>query len=151
MRAEIRVLLDTSVVFAAVHSETGGSRLILKLGEARALSLWIGPWVLREAEGVLGRKSPLSKGLFALLIHRSRIQVGREADTLALEQAMAVVDYLPDAHVLAEALTLGVGYLVSLDRGHSVSNPPTEKVPFLVGTPADFSAWYRKRLVTQLS
>ena len=47
MGVELRVFLDTSVLFAAVHSETGGARLILKLGEAGVVSLWVGPWVLK--------------------------------------------------------------------------------------------------------
>ena len=59
--------LDTSVLFAAVLSETGGARLILKLGEAGVLRLRVGPGVLREADDVLARKAPKSKALFALL------------------------------------------------------------------------------------
>ncbi|RME50347.1 MAG: hypothetical protein D6796_03115 [Caldilineae bacterium] len=50
----------------------------MKLGEAEAVSLWVGPWVLREAERVLNRKSPKSKGYFALLLDRSKVQVGKE-------------------------------------------------------------------------
>jgi predicted nucleic acid-binding protein len=72
----IKVFLDTSALFSAVHSETGGARLILKLGEAGAVELWTGPWVLREAEAVLERKSPSSKPYFALLLDRSHFQVG---------------------------------------------------------------------------
>ena len=34
MGVELKVFLDTSALFAAVHSDTGGARLILKLGEA---------------------------------------------------------------------------------------------------------------------
>jgi len=56
VEGRIKVFLDTSVLFAAVYSKTGGSRLILKLGEAGAVQLWVGPWVLREAEGVIKRK-----------------------------------------------------------------------------------------------
>ena len=68
MQAEARVFLDTSVLFAAVLSETGGSRLILKLGEASVLQLFVGLRVLQEAEGVLARKAPQHKGRFALLL-----------------------------------------------------------------------------------
>lgn len=149
MEDEIRVFLDTSALFAAVHSETGGARLILKLGEAGALQLWVGPWVLREADGVIERKSPKSKAYFAMLLDRSQVQVGEEAGEDALEKALEVVDYLPDAQVVAEAVTVGVDYLVSFDRDHLVKNPRGEKLPFIMGTARYFLAWYRARIRTQ--
>jgi len=146
---EFKVFLDTSVLFAAVLSETGGARLILKLGEAGAVSLWVGPWVLKEADEVLGRKSPKSKGLFALLLDRSGVQVGEETDESVLRQARLVIDYGPDAQVVAEALTLGVDYFVSFDREHLVGNPRAGELPFPVGTAGDFLAWYRERLMEE--
>ena len=149
MGAKLRVFLDTSVLFAAVHSETGGARLILKLGEAEAVSLWVGPWVLKEAEGVLDRKSPKSKGYFAVLLDRSGVQVGVEADETTLHQACSVIDYVPDAQVVAEALALGVDYFVSFDREHLVGNPRVGELPFPIGTAGDFLAWYRERLMEE--
>jgi predicted nucleic acid-binding protein len=143
---KIGVFLDTSALFSAVHSETGGARLILKLGEAGAIQLWVGPWVLREAESVIERKSPKSKAYFALLLDRSNIKVGEEAGEEGLEVALAVVDYLPDAQVVAEALEAGIDYFVSFDRKHMIENPRVEGLPFPVGTAGDFLAWYRGRL-----
>ena len=37
---ELKVFLDTSALFAAVYSETGGVRLLLKLGEAEAIEFY---------------------------------------------------------------------------------------------------------------
>jgi predicted nucleic acid-binding protein len=69
--AETRVFLDISVLFAAVWSESGGSRLIPKLGEAGAVSLWVSQTVLREAEAVLKRKSEENGPHMALLLNRA--------------------------------------------------------------------------------
>lgn len=149
MDAETRVFLDTSVLFAAVWSESGGSRLILKLGEAGAVSLWVGPCVLQEAEAVLKRKSDASRPLMALLLDRARVQVGPEAGTEALNQAQLAIKYVPDAQVLAEALELHVDYLVSLDKKHLVGNPGVENLSLAVGTPGEFLEWYRQRLVPE--
>ena len=149
MPAKWRVFLDTSALFAAVHSETGGARLILKLGEAGVLSLWIGPWVLREAESVLKRKSPRSLAYFALLLDRANIQIGPEADEELLKVALSIIDHAPDAQVVAEALTLQVDYLVSFDQEHLIRNPHTESLPFPVGTAGDFLAWYRDHLARE--
>jgi len=147
MAHEVRVFLDTSVLFAAVLSETGGSRLILKSGEAGSIQLWVGPRVLKEADAVLARKATKSKGAFALLLDQARVSVGPEPDDTALDQARAVVEYPPDAHIVAEALAADAGYLVSLDRKHLVGNPRASELPFLVGTPGDFLAWYREHLL----
>jgi len=147
VEAELKVFLDTSVLFAAVLSDTGGARLILKLGEAGSISLWIGPWVLKEAEAVLDRKSPQSKAYFALLLDQSRVQVGEEPGESLHRQAESVIAYVPDAQVVAEALALGVDYLVSFDRKHLVGNPRAGELPFPIGTAGDFLEWYREWLV----
>jgi len=147
MAVEVRVFLDTSVLFAAVLSDTGGSRLILKLGEAGAVQLWVGPRVLQEADAVLARKAPGSKALFALLLDRGQVSVGPEPDDTALAQAKTVIDYPPDAHILGEALAVDADYLVSLDRKHLAGNPQVLGLPFPVGSPGDFLAWYREHLL----
>ena len=51
----LRVFLDTSVVFAAVLSPTGGSRQLFLLGEVGSLTLIVGPTVLQECEQVVRR------------------------------------------------------------------------------------------------
>ena len=148
MAAEYRVFLDTSALFSAIHSETGGARLILQLGEAGVFALWIGPWVLREIENVLTRKSPGSKHYFALLLERANIQIAPEADERALQLAGSAIDYWPDAQVIAEALMVDADYFVSFDRAHLVGNArAADSLPFPIGTAGDFLAWYRDRLL----
>jgi hypothetical protein len=98
-------------------------------------------------EAVLNRKSPRSKGHFALLLDRSGIQVGGRAQAPALDLARSVVGYVPDAWVVAEALTVKVDYFVSFDREHLVGNPRAGELPFPIGTAGDFLSWYRERLV----
>ena len=138
MEDEVQVFLDTSVLFAAVHSESGGARLIPKLGEAGAVQLWIGPWVLREAEGLIERKSPRSKAYCALLLDRSHVRVSPEAGEESLETATAAVAYLPDAQIVAEALEVGVDDFVSLDHTHLVGNPRADQLPFPMGRQETF-------------
>jgi len=140
------IFLDTSVLFAAVLSETGGARQLLKLGEAGVIALWVGPGVLAEMDAVLTRKSPASKGSLAILLDRARIHVGPSPEPAACVQAQAVVAYTPDANIVAEALTTQVDYFVSLDRQHLVNNPQAQTLPFLIGTPGDCLAWLRAQL-----
>jgi predicted nucleic acid-binding protein len=146
MAAETRVFLDTSVLFAAVLSETGGSCLILKLGEAGAVRLFVGPRVLQEADGVLMRKAPQQKAFFALLLDRANVVVGPAPDAASLERASDVIEYAPDAHVLAEAIAARSDYFVSLDQKHLVGNPRAAVLSFPIGTPGDFLAWFRQHV-----
>jgi predicted nucleic acid-binding protein len=147
MGARASAFLDTSVLFAAVLSESGGARVVLNLGEVGAVRLRVGPQVLREAEAVQQRKAPASKPRFALLLDRSRIEVSPEPEPAVLQQASALLAYAPDARVLAEAMKAGVDYLVTLDRKHLAGNPAVSGLPFLVGTPGEFLAWLRGRLL----
>ena len=148
MKTRWRVFLDTSALFSAVYSESGGARLILEMGKAGSLSLWIGPRVLTEMDSVLTRKSPGSKGYFALLLDRASVQIAPEADEDALRQASSAIDYYPDAQVVAEALMVDADYFVSFDREHLVGNTRVAaNLPFPIGTAGDFLAWYRDRLL----
>ena len=80
-----RVFLDTSALFAAVLSETGGARQLLKLGEAGVIALWVGPTVLAEIDAVLARKSPASKTRLALLLDRAGVRPVAIAQPTAAE------------------------------------------------------------------
>ena len=140
-----QVFLDTSALFAAVLSATGGARQLFKLGEAGVITLWVGPTVLAEMDAVLTRKSPGSKGALALLLDRAKVQIGPAPAPAMQTQAQAVVTYPPDADVVAEALAAQVDYLVSLDRQHLVDNPRNTALPFPIGTPGDCLAWLRAR------
>ena len=70
-----RVFLDTSVIFSAVLSETGGARKLFRLGEAGMLQLIIGRNVLRECEQVVRRKAPESLPTLAYLLELGGIEI----------------------------------------------------------------------------
>jgi hypothetical protein len=95
---------------------------------------------------VLARKAPESKALFALLLDQAGVEIGPAPDAVARNSAEAVLEYAPDARVLAEALAVRADYFVTLDRQHFIDNPHVSGLPFLVGTPGDFLAWLRERL-----
>jgi predicted nucleic acid-binding protein len=101
---------------------------------------------LSEADGVLARKAPNNKALFALLLDQAGVEIGPVPDAATSNQAEQVVDYAPDARVLAEALAARADYFVTFDRQHFIDNPSISALPFPVGTPGEFLAWLRKRL-----
>jgi len=62
------IFLDTSVIIAALFSETGGARMLFRLGEAGVVTLVVGKITLQEADQVLLRKAPDLRVLLAQLL-----------------------------------------------------------------------------------
>ena len=141
---ELRVFLDTSAVFAAVLSATGGTRALFKLGESGVIQIWVGPTVLREADEVFRRKAPDLLPLLAALLHRAQAQTGPAATAEQQARAAALVDYAPDTRIVAEALACQADYLVTHDQEHLLRNPRLNDLPCVVGTPGDCLAWLRQ-------
>jgi predicted nucleic acid-binding protein len=141
------IFLDTSALFAGIWSATGGARMLLKLGEAKAVKLHVSLHVLTEIESVIRRKSPQSLGALALLLDRSQISIVTHVSEAQLAICQSIVQYKPDAIVLAAAWEANVDYFVTLDRQHFLTNETLHKTaPFAVGTPGSCLAWYRKYL-----
>jgi len=147
MPAKISAFLDTSALFAGIWSATGGGRMILKLGEVGAIRLLVSTQVLDEIESALRRKAPDMRGLLALLLDRSGIEVVPSPMSKVIQDSQALTGHLGDAQVLAAAWATGADYFVALDRKHFLGNPTLRAaVPFPVGTPGDLLAWYRAQL-----
>ena len=147
MPDRVRVFLDTSALFAGIWSASGGARMILKLGEVDAIQLLISPQVLIEVKGALHRKAPEILDLLTLLLNRSQAEVVPSPTPDAVRESLALTHHAGDAQVLAAAWQTGIDYFVTLDQEHFLDNAPLrDAVPFPVGTPGDFLAWYRERL-----
>ena len=132
-----RVFLDTSVVFAAVLSPSGGARKLFQLGEAGLLKLIIGPNVLRECDEVARRKAPASLPPLAQLLALGRVETCLAPADELVQQARAIVGYEPDARVLAEAIGAGPDWFITHDREHFLKNPTALDLAFQIGTPGD--------------
>lgn len=145
MAIRTRVFLDTSALFAGIWSSEGGGRVILKLGEAGILDLLVSPQVLAELDGALRRKAPHLLPSVALLLDMARIQVTQRPTPQAVEHARRRVSHPGDALVLAAALDARPDYFVTLDRRHFLSIPEGA-LPFPIGTPGDFLAWWRAQI-----
>ena len=132
-----KIFMDTSVVFAAVLSPTGGARKLFQLGEARILRLCIGQNVLRECETVVRRKASASLPILAQLLEISRVETSPAPTRAQIETARSIVCYEPDAHVLAEAISAEPDWFVTHDKEHFLKGIHISSLAFRVGTPGD--------------
>jgi predicted nucleic acid-binding protein len=145
----LKVFLDTSVIFAAVLSKTGGARKMFHLGEAGTLHLVVGQAVLREADEVVRRKMPASLPLLAHLLSIGRVETSMPPTQEQLQQARAYVQYVPDAHVLAEALQANPDWFVTHDKEHFLNLECEVELPFRIGTPGDLLQAFKDRFIVQ--
>jgi predicted nucleic acid-binding protein len=136
-RKSVKVFLDTSVVFAAVLSSIGGARKLFLLGEAELLELMVGPNVLREADEVVRRKAPGSLPLLAQLLEIGKVQTVPAPTPKQVESARRMVDYAPDARVLAEAIRAKADWFVTHDKEHFLKAKIVIQPPFEIGSPGD--------------
>jgi predicted nucleic acid-binding protein len=133
----LRVFLDTSVIFAAVLSPTGGARKLFHLAEVGILHLIIGPTILREADEVVRRKAPASLPVLAQLLDAGRVEMSPAPTKTQVEKARQYVQYMPDARVLAEAIRAEPDWFVTHDKEHFLIEKQTIQLEFQIGTPGD--------------
>ncbi len=136
-RKSVKVFLDTSVLFAAVLSPTGGARKLFLLGEAELLELIIGPNVLREADEVVRRKAPASLPLLAQLLEIGKVQTVSAPTSKQIESARREIAYAADARALAEAIHAKADWFVTHDKEHFLKSKATIHLPFEIGTLGD--------------
>ncbi len=137
MKKSHRIFLDTSVIFAAVLSETGGARKLFRFGEAGVLKLIIGKSVIRECEQVVRRKAPTSLPALAYLLELGMVEISTQSPDDFIEQAIAIVAYEPDAYVLAEAIGAEPDWFITHDKAHFLNVKPGSSLTIRIGTPGD--------------
>lgn len=144
MAPATRAFLDTSALFAAIWSEEGGGRVLLRLAEAGAIKLVVSRQVLTELERAIRSKAPQALPSLAILLDRIRVEVAPDPGEEAMEACRRLVAHAADAAILAAAWASEADYFVTFDRQHFLENPRLrETVPFGVGTPGDYLAWFR--------
>jgi predicted nucleic acid-binding protein len=63
-----------------------------------------------------------------------------------LDEARKFVSYRPDAHVLAEAMSLGADWFITHDKEHFLRARPRKPLPFEIGTPGDLLQMIKTQL-----
>ena len=132
-----RIFLDTSVIFAAVLSSTGGARKLFLLGEAGLTQLVVGPTILRECQEVVQRKSPTSLPTLAQLLASASLETSQAPNQKQIDAAEVYVQYTPDARVVAETILAKPDWFVTHDKEHFIKHHSRINLPFEIGTPGD--------------
>lgn len=137
MQKNHRIFLDTSVIIASVLSESGGARQLFRLGEIGFFQLIVGPNVLRECEEVVLCKVPASLPTLAYLLDLGQVETSSNPPSELVERAYAIVEYQPDALILAEAMHAEADWFITHDKAHFLMMNQDARLSFRIGTPGD--------------
>ena len=74
------------------------------------------------------------------------IEVEKTPTSKQMRQAKSLIEYTPDANVLAQAISAKPDWLISHDKEHFIGNDALSGLPFKIGTPGDVLAWIRENL-----
>ena len=144
-----KICLEANVIFSAAFSETGGARMLFRLAEIQSIQILISSSVLSKADRALRRKAPDALGHLAVWLNEANCQAIDNAPWAEVEAWNEIVDYLPDAGVIAAAVVAEAEYLVTLDRQHILDNRRLVRtLPLPIGTPGDCLAWLRTALIS---
>lgn len=126
----LRALIDSSVLMAAVLSETGAAYDLLEAGREGRVALFASLYVLQEVERNLNRKAP--RGLAAFWERRDQLALVEPPVDLIVTVARSVE--LKDAPVVAAALEARADYLATYDRRHLLAHTDLIRQQFQVET-----------------
>ena len=108
------VFVDSSVLFSAVNSPTGGSAKLFTLTK---ITLITSRLVLTETErNVRGKLESYHLERFFMLVGKMTIADQLPKERLIKEATMVIVE--KDAVILAEAKQAAVDFLITLDKKH---------------------------------
>jgi predicted nucleic acid-binding protein len=148
MKDEPRDFLDTSALFAGIWSEAGGARALLQLAEAGGIRAIVSVKVLAEIEEAMREKAPELLGDLALALDSCKLNVITEIKQESINRAREMIEYRPDALIVAAPIDANAEFLVTHNKKHFLSNTELQRsLEFPVGTPGDFLAWYRMRIM----
>ncbi len=138
-----RVFIDTSALIAGLASPTGASNVILSLAEAQLVTLVVSEEVLVEAERNIQEKLPRAIPEYRRFLVACPLEQAVAPSPAEVVAAGEIIHH-KDAPILAAAMSLGVDYLVTLNRKHFVDDPNVAiRSGLRIGTPGDFLAWFR--------
>jgi len=144
LRQSLTVFLDSSVILSALASPSGGSRKILSAGAKGKLRLFTTPFVIEEVTKHL-HKLGVDPDKLEALLKKKVIRVISDAPRHIIKKFHSVIVDPDDAPILAGAVLSGAHFLLSLDKGHILTDRVRKALkPLLVFSPKEFWEWVEK-------
>lgn len=142
-----RIFIDTSVLFAAISSPSGGSAVVVELGKQDKVRLVFTDLIIQEARKNIKGKRDRATLLFlyqTLKHFKGNIKPSPNDNECAKYEPLIEGK---DCHVLAGAKKYKVDILLTLDKKHFFTQKlKNANLPFQIQTPADFLHDFHQQL-----
>lgn len=154
-----KLFLDSSALFAGIASADGAARVLLLLGEAGQIEVWISEQVVAETERALARKAPRALPAFRQALHGSGVLIVADPGAEEVAAAGDWISHAADVPVpslrsglcLVAARKVKADFVVTLNRKHFLDDPVVATRSGLrLGTPGEALEWVRGRLGTEV-
>ncbi len=117
----LRVFIDTSVLFSAIHSHSGYARDLIELALNNRVIAILSNAVLTEVERNIRKKAPRRLADYQMLLQLMDAELAEPSPDVIEQVATYVVQ--KDVHVIAAAIAAQPDYLVTYDRKHLLDVP----------------------------
>lgn len=145
LKQSLTVFLDSSVILSALASATGGSRKMISAGTKGKLRLCTTPFVIEEVAKHV-HKLGVNPDKLETLLKKKVIRTVSDAPHHVVKKLRSATVDPDDAPILAGAVISGADVLVSLDKGHILTDRVRRALkPILVFSPREFWRWVEKR------
>ena len=139
-----KVFFDTSVLFSAIYSQTGGSYQICRLVKKGEIEGYTTETVIKELQNnILKFSQKTKKNLESFIANHKFIVRSEITERETRPYLKIIVD--KDAHVLAEATLCKCDYLLTLDKKHLNNEQIKERfTKAIITSPKKFLEYFRK-------
>lgn len=113
----IKVFFDTSVLFSAIYSSSGGSAKLVLLVKQKCIGGITTQTIINELEENVGKIRRFGKKDISQFVFKNNILVREEIKLEEIKPYTSIVEE-KDAHVVAGAIITNCDYLLTLDKKH---------------------------------
>lgn len=139
-----KVFFDTSVLFSAIYSQTGGSYQVCQLVKNEKLKGFTTQTVIKELQDNISKFSPKTKITPEKFILENKFVVRSEITEREIRPYIKIV-VDKDAHVLAGTTLCKCDYLLTLDKKHLNNENVKEKfTEAIITSPKEFLEYFNK-------
>lgn len=142
----IRLFFDSSALFAATYSPSGGAGELIRMAIQGNVQIVISQDVFEESTRNLLRKAPKKVTVLKQLLDVLEVEIADSPSAEEVREAGALV-VLKDAMILAAVKKANVSFFVTLDKKHFLGKPLLEEFAGKsIGTPQEALAYVRNQL-----